>query len=66
MSKQEVEEFVCDSCGATAIITDFSESHTLPPNWLHLIGQVDKAYAFELDLCPKDAAKVLRSLEKEL
>jgi hypothetical protein len=66
VSKQEVEEFVCDSCEATAIITDFSENHSLPDNWLHLTGQVDNAYAFELDLCPQCAAKVLRTLQKEL
>lgn len=66
MSKYEGVVFTCDSCGVEDTIKDFSENHSLPPNWLHLIGQVDNAYAFELDLCPTDAAKVLRTLQKEL
>lgn len=66
MAKQQVEEFECDACDATAVITDYSSNHSLPDNWLHLVGTVDNAYAFELDLCPKHATKVLKAIKKEV
>lgn len=58
-------EFECDNCKETAVPDEkVTKRNPLPKEWVDLTCRSNEGYHFELELCPKCSAAVLKALAK--